>query len=823
MTTFPTILSNGGSAAQAQTNQTLLPRIHANQRTLSASFPSLSLTVHTAGKPYYEVFLTTDRSLFLEANRAKRTPANFYSSRTESGLRQADGSQAHFLTPSSVLRSFASTSPRPTEIFYAVAASDTQDGKILLYSATPETLALTARSIHLAGDFDVHAISASLGISARNLVVHTPLTPFSVSEPTHPLSDEVEDGAAQNSRLSSLSLDADEDDRIASGASLSEDRSCPAAYSSHSGSAYSAAVTTVPGANDETEDGYEIHRREARSAGAHSLDDSDGDSTRSLSEPDRDQGGQTASSSSSSSGVMGIDENEDAYGLNLSANLSEDTDESYSVDDSQDESAQNANAAYTSSAPYSTPYSTPKSTSYSTSHSTSKSTSYSTPYSTSHSASNDSTTTGYGDPDGDYSRAWSARSKSASDDDTPAAMSAASENNSSWTLNANDNGGWAFNAQDYDDGFGALDTHSGVLSLSHASEPEEPSALLANETDYDGKTTGEHYDIGEPVAVAHSAGYGDEADGWGAVHHAPFSPTPVQAAVAPARPFDIVARLALIEKIARYESGAAGYAAVGTDNEFRNPAHSAFHRYHLGLSYGIVLVTQESGALGRLLTMMRQRDSITFDRIFGPSAETLLRVTNATGAHSKNSPDGRSPRIQPIDGKDLWEEPWLSRFIQAGSVPLFQAAQNQYAAEHYIDPMLRFAIWLGLNTDRALALVCDRAVQMGVTDAKRWILDSLGLLHTTPQREAALRATGQPSLLAFQRATAGLDENDQWDANTQAAMIAALRHLGHLSPIPIPERNQILDTLERHAVQTTFAARLRDIRHSSVLADVEYV
>src|SRR5262249_27193227 len=133
--------------------------------------------------------------------------------------------------------------------------------------------------------------------------------------------------------------------------------------------------------------------------------------------------------------------------------------------------------------------------------------------------------------------------------------------------------------------------------------------------------------------------------------------------------------------------------------------HPAHNRYHIGLSYGIIQFTQDSGMLGRLLTMMKQRDATKFAEIFGTHADQLLLVATAAGPASKDVGGGRSARVQPVDGTDLWEEPWLSRFREAGKHRPFQAAQNQLASEGYLDPMLTFAKWLGLDTDRALTLV----------------------------------------------------------------------------------------------------------------------
>lgn len=838
MTTYPTMMSNSDAATQHSHNS-LLPRIHANQRTLSAMFSSLSLTVFTAGKPYFEVLLTTDRSLFLDTNRSKRNSSNFFSSRTDVGLRVADSSQANFITPSAVLLNFASAKPRPTEIFYAVAVSQTLEGREMIYSASPETLATSARSVTLASDFDPDTFSRSLGIRAHRLSDRVHVTPAPTIPALQALSDEVEDGYAQNSRSATLSLrieDGGEGESLGSqSASLSNNRNNEnsSSFAGNVADSLSSHVQSpqTPSSHDEVEDGYQIHKNESAFAQTHdSSNNPDSGHLSSLNGGRRD----AHSSGANSLDINSLEAPEYEDSMSMSSSDRDQRDQTDQTEQYPSFGARGAStASYVDSSHQaenpaqnrvlqSQPRNEPRSEQedgYRMNLAQSTGRSLATEDEIA-----DSNTASYDDPDGDYAQSWNSRQQNDSDSEDGTAMSlgAGTSGTRSSHTNSHSVGDGDSNSLDYDDGYGALEADEPAATLSHESNSEEPSALLANETDYDGTSTGELHDIGEPVAISHSAGYGDEADGWEAVHRTPFRPVPAQQPTTPRRPFDIAARLAIIEKIGHYESGSAGYSAVGVDNEFRAVGHPAYHRYHLGLSYGIIMVTQESGALGRLLLMMRHRDTATFDRIFGPSADTLLRVTNASGPHSKDSPDGRSARIQPVDGKDLWEEPWLTRFTQAGSIPLFQAAQNQYASEHYIDPILRFASWLGLNTDRALALVADRSVQMGVADAKRWILDSLGLLQTSAQRDAALHAVRQPSLLAFQRATPGLNEHDHWDADTQAAMIAALRHMGHLSPLPIPGRNQILDTLERHASQTSFIARVRDIRRSREYAEIEF-
>jgi hypothetical protein len=296
-------------------------------------------------------------------------------------------------------------------------------------------------------------------------------------------------------------------------------------------------------------------------------------------------------------------------------------------------------------------------------------------------------------------------------------------------------------------------------------------------------------------------------------------------------PLRVEDKLRLIQAIAPFESGHDSYAAINADGEFagRFPHHPATGRYHIGLSYGIVQFTQDSGSLGRLLERMRSRDAARFREVFGPHADDLVNLTNRPGPPSRESADGRSARVQPLDGSDLWQEPWLARFRHAAAPDLFgsgrqlfNGAQNELAAEQYLNPMLRFCAWLGFNTDRALAMVLDRAVQMGIGGAQRWIMDAIGVAATPALRQQALAALGHASVEAFQRATPGLRNDGHFGPQTHAALVAALRQLGERSPIPVPTTRQMLETLARRAASTRWARRTQQLFESTSFQDTEF-
>jgi hypothetical protein len=283
---------------------------------------------------------------------------------------------------------------------------------------------------------------------------------------------------------------------------------------------------------------------------------------------------------------------------------------------------------------------------------------------------------------------------------------------------------------------------------------------------------------------------------------------------------DIPAKVALMQKLGRLFESSGGYAGINADTEFRSRTLPQAGRWHVGLSYGFVQFTQDSGALGRLLQMMRQRDGAEFRRIFGADADELVRVTSLPGPGSRNSPGGRSARVQPVAGHDLWEEPWLSRFRAAGAHPPFQAAQNELAVRMFLDPMLGLAEAFGLDTERGVAMLTDRAIQMGLGGAKRWLVGAIGPIRTDALRQQALSAVGAAGVREFQQA-GGLRADGAFGPDTHVALVRALRRLGAASPVPIPTREQLLDAIVARAEQeqTFWRRRPSTIRTSREFAD----
>ena len=126
-----------------------------------------------------------------------------------------------------------------------------------------------------------------------------------------------------------------------------------------------------------------------------------------------------------------------------------------------------------------------------------------------------------------------------------------------------------------------------------------------------------------------------------------------------------------------------------------------------GLSFGILQWAQKPGALGELLQLMYEASPNTFITTFGEHYRALLQVT-AAGS------------LEPVGGVVLWQEPWVSRFRQAGRTPVFIEVQNRLAAEgDHFKGALEAAQLLGLVTERSVALMYDTAVQQGAGFARQ--------------------------------------------------------------------------------------------------------
>lgn len=203
----------------------------------------------------------------------------------------------------------------------------------------------------------------------------------------------------------------------------------------------------------------------------------------------------------------------------------------------------------------------------------------------------------------------------------------------------------------------------------------------------------------------------------------------------------------LADLTVQYEGGtAAPYSAINADGEYEGlfdlpkkdargnkllpsqrvnqpdwKPHSASRYtknggYHIGISFGAWQFTQDAGSLGKVLARFHQKDRDAFNQIFGGErlATQLLAMTNRSGDRPPAHPGGaRSPRVQPLGGADLWQEPWVARFREAGRHPKMREAQLEQMMFGYMRPALDTMRARGFSKPSSLAVLFDVAIQYG--------------------------------------------------------------------------------------------------------------
>lgn len=125
------------------------------------------------------------------------------------------------------------------------------------------------------------------------------------------------------------------------------------------------------------------------------------------------------------------------------------------------------------------------------------------------------------------------------------------------------------------------------------------------------------------------------------------------------------------------------------------------NRDNAGLSMGILQWPQRTGGLGLLLAQMHHRDPKRLRELLGPAYETVLQVT-------------AKKLLVPVEGKQLWQEPWIQRFRALGREPVFQQVQRELAQKgEWMEAALDATRSMGVWTERALVLTYDTSVQQG--------------------------------------------------------------------------------------------------------------
>lgn len=186
---------------------------------------------------------------------------------------------------------------------------------------------------------------------------------------------------------------------------------------------------------------------------------------------------------------------------------------------------------------------------------------------------------------------------------------------------------------------------------------------------------------------------------------------------------------ALATMTAQWESGGR-YGAVNTDDEYegRWTGHPASGSYHVGLSYGIIQFTQDSGSLGDVLQRFYDLDPGGFLEVFGAvcgesGARDMLAVVTRSGSGREYiyGDGGRSVRVRKVCGADLWEEPWLAAFKRAASYPAMQAAQRWKMITSYIRPAAEKALAVGFCGRPEIAVLVDMTTHQGRAGMRRTV------------------------------------------------------------------------------------------------------
>ena len=228
----------------------------------------------------------------------------------------------------------------------------------------------------------------------------------------------------------------------------------------------------------------------------------------------------------------------------------------------------------------------------------------------------------------------------------------------------------------------------------------------------------------------------------------------------------------IIASVAVCEMSSDGFGSINSDQEFvgrkfgnKGIATSYSRIVHIGLSYGVIQYTQDSGSLGYVLKKMHEKNSSKFKEVFGGGDEEIannLLVLTVDGradlvndatiplsgqaywnkirkkdegkelsklANSDEDKDNKSDlptnkeirgkRVQPIaptKGEaaiDIWTGVWRERFLSAGKVVDFQEVQLEVAVEKYLNPILKTAKANKLRSALGLAFAAACSIRGG--------------------------------------------------------------------------------------------------------------
>jgi hypothetical protein len=224
----------------------------------------------------------------------------------------------------------------------------------------------------------------------------------------------------------------------------------------------------------------------------------------------------------------------------------------------------------------------------------------------------------------------------------------------------------------------------------------------------------------------------------------------------------------IIASVSVVEMNEQGFASINPDQEFtgrkygKKGIETSYSRVvHIGLSYGVIQYTQDSGSLGELLSKMYAKNPFKFNEIFGEGnssiAKSLITLTTTgredlqinaevplsgqsywnslsktqkgkeisklanseVGSELPSSREVRGKRVQPISPNpdllpiDIWTGIWKERFIKAGQCVEFQEVQLELAVTNYFNKILIRAQKYKVRSALSLAFISACAIRGG--------------------------------------------------------------------------------------------------------------
>lgn len=200
-------------------------------------------------------------------------------------------------------------------------------------------------------------------------------------------------------------------------------------------------------------------------------------------------------------------------------------------------------------------------------------------------------------------------------------------------------------------------------------------------------------------------------------------------------PYDRAVRKIMEPTIGKESAGR--YWAMNKDGEFRGrfKNHRAEGKIHVGLSFGILQFTQDGGMLGKYLKRCAKANPERFKATMGKTWDTLIHLTNISGDSGMKTGKLRGPRVKRVavvvdangtlDERDLWEEPWVTKFNKLGRIPEFQKIQRDMAQEHYLRPMLKFLKANGLTSEKMVAAAFSGAIHRGAGGMRKFMQECI--------------------------------------------------------------------------------------------------